>query len=61
MAKWDPRTEKDSYSLDRAASIILAASSLPCTSPPKHTLRCKDKWSLTSSPPITSTESPAVH
>lgn len=57
MAERDPRTGKDSYSLDRAVSIILAASSLPCTSPPKYTLSCKDEQSPTSSPPTTSTES----
>lgn len=61
MAEWDARTGKDSYSLDRAVSIILAASSLPCVSPPKHILSCKDERSPTSSPPITSTESPAFH
>lgn len=61
MAEWDPGIGKDSYSLDRAVSIILAASSLPCKSPPKHILSCKDKGSPTSSPPTTSTESPAAH
>lgn len=46
MAEWDPRTGKDSYSLDRAVSIVLAAASLSCMSPSKHTLSCKDKQSL---------------
>lgn len=61
MAEWDPETGKGSYSSDRTVNIILAASFLPCTSPSKHTLSCKDGRSPTSSPPFTSTESPAVH